>query len=280
MTVAPAFPAASEIGRRARSENFDVASLLLGARMRETLLAIYEFARLVDELGDTIDGDRLAALDEAQAELDRAYAGRPRTETFRRLADAIAVADLPREPFVRLIDANRRDQVQHEYETFDDLIGYCSLSANPVGELVLAAFNAATPERIAWSDDVCSALQVIEHIQDVREDAHAGRIYLPREDMARFRVAADDLTAASAGTGLRALLAFECDRAGALLRPGVPLVASLRGRARLAVAGYVGGGRATLDAIAAAGYDVLHSTPTATRAARVVAVLRLLRGSR
>ena len=280
MTVAPAFPAASEIGRRARSENFDVASLLLGARLRETLLAVYGFARLVDELGDTIDGDRLAALDEAEAELDRAYAGHPRTETFRRLAHAIAVADLPREPFVRLIDANRRDQVQHEYETFDDLIGYCSLSANPVGELVLAAFGAATPQRVAWSDDVCSALQVIEHIQDVREDAHAGRIYLPREDMARFGVAADDLTAASAGTGLRALLAFECERAGALLRSGIPLVASLRGRARLAVAGYVGGGRATLDAIAAAGYDVLHSTPTATRAARVSAVLRLLRGSR
>jgi squalene synthase HpnC len=280
MTVAPAFPAAGELVRRARSENFDVASLLLGARTRETLLAIYGFARLVDELGDAVDGDRLAALDAAEAELELAYAGRPRNETFRRLAAAIAQAHLPREPFARLIDANRRDQVQHEYETFDDLLGYCALSANPVGELVLAAFGAATPDRVALSDDVCSALQVIEHVQDVREDAEAGRVYLPAEDRARFGVAAEDLTAPAASAALRALLAFECDRAAALLRSGKPLVASLRGRARIAVAGYVGGGIATLEAIAGAGYDVLRATPAPSRLARASATLRLLKGSR
>jgi squalene synthase HpnC len=277
MTAAPAFPAARELGKRARSENFDVASLLLGRRTRATLLAIYGFARLVDELGDTVDGDRLAALDEAEAELDRAFAGRPRTETFRQLAEAIREAGLPREPFVRLIDANRRDQVQHTYETFDDLLSYCALSANPVGELVLAAFGAATPERIAWSDDVCSALQVIEHIQDVREDALAGRIYLPGEERARFGVDEADLTAGSASPALRAALAFQCERAGGLLRSGRPLVASLRGRARIAVAGYVGGGVATLDAVKASGYDVLQSTPRATRRARAAATVRLLR---
>jgi squalene synthase HpnC len=280
MTAAPAFPAANEIGRRARSENFEVASLLVGARTRATLLAIYGFARLVDELGDELNGDRLAALDEAEAELDRAYAGRPRTATFERLAAAIADAQLPREPFVRLIEANRRDQVQHEYETFDDLLAYCRLSANPVGELVLGAFGVATPDRVTLSDDVCSALQVIEHIQDVREDSERGRVYLPREDRARFGVAADDLTADAASPALRALLAFECERAAALLSSGPPLVASLRGRARVAVAGYVGGGLATLDAIAAAGHDVLRSTPTATRAARGLATVRLLRGRR
>ena len=280
MTAAPTFPAASEIGRRARSENFAVASLLLGGRARETLLAIYGFARLVDELGDAVSGDRLEALDEAEAELDRAYTGDARTDAFERLAAAIADARLPREPFARLIEANRLDQVQHEYETFDDLLAYCALSANPVGELVLTAFGVATPDRIALSNDVCSALQVIEHVQDVREDAQAGRIYLPHEDRSRFGVAAEELTASTASPALRALLAFECDRAASLLRSGAPLVASLRGRARVAVAGYVGGGLATLAAISAAGYDVLHATPTASRPARAFAAMRLLRGNR
>jgi squalene synthase HpnC len=280
MTIAPTFPAASEIGRRARSENFEVASLLLGARTRATLLAIYGFARLVDELGDAIDGDRLAALDEAEAELDRAYAGNPRTETFRRLSAAIASAGLPREPFARLIEANRQDQRQHDYETFDDLLAYCALSASPVGELVLAAFGVATPDRVALSNDVCNALQVIEHVQDVREDAQAGRVYLPREDCERFGVAGRQLTDGTASPELRALLAFECGRAAALLRSGWPLVGSLRGRARIAVAGYVGGGIATLAAIEAAGYDVLHATPKATRSARAAAALRVVRGRR
>jgi phytoene/squalene synthetase len=144
-----------------------------------------------------------------------------------------------------------------------------------VGELVLTAFGTATPDRIALSNDVCSALQVIEHVQDVGEDARAGRIYLPREDRERYGVAPEELTGQAASPELRALLAFECDRAATLLRSGSSLVASLRGRARIAIAGYVGGGFATLDAISAAGYDVLRSPPRAPRPARLRATLRL-----
>jgi squalene synthase HpnC len=280
VTAAPAFPASDRIRRRARGENFDVASLVLGGRARTLLLAIYDVARLVDELGDTVDGDRHAALDEAEAELERAYTGTPRTDVFRGLAAALALAPLPREAFARLIEANRRDQRQHDYATFDDLVDYCTLSANPVGELVLAAFDASTPERVALSDDVCTALQVIEHVQDVREDALAGRIYMPRDDRDRFGVEPADLTADLATPALRELVAFECDRAAALLRSGIPLVASLQPRARIAVAGYVGGGLATLAAIRRTGHDVLRDTPKATRAAKVAATLRVLGSAR
>ena len=142
---------------------------------------------------------------------------------------------------------------------------YCDLSANPVGELVLYVFDAATPERIALSDRVCTALQLAEHWQDVGEDFRRGRVYLPGEDRARFRVEPEQLGASSAGPQLRELLAFETERARSLLDEGAPLVGTLRGRARIAVAGYVGGGRATLDAIERA-IDVLRSTPRATRA--------------
>jgi squalene synthase HpnC len=280
MTTAVAgFPLADDVRRRAGSENFSVASLILGARTRARLLAVYDFARLVDELGDTIAGDRLAALDEAEAELDRAFAGRATTPIFRQLQPVIASTPLPRDPFLRLIEANRRDQVQTEYETFDDLVAYCDLSANPVGELVLHVFGAATPERIELSNDVCTALQVIEHLQDVREDALAGRIYLPREDRDAFGVEPDDLTHERAPDALRALVAFECDRASQLIASGTRLAASLPMRARIAIAGYTGGGLANLAAIAAAGHDVLRATPKATRATKIKATVRVLAGA-
>ena len=184
---------------------------------------------------------------------------------------------MPREPFLRLIEANRRDQLVGSYATFEELAGYCDLSANPVGELVLHVFGRATPDRIALSDRVCTALQLAEHCQDVEEDYGRGRVYLPAEDLERFGVGPDHLAARETSPSLRRLLAFEVDRARRLLAEGTPLVGRLRGRARLAVAGYVGGGRATLDAIAAADYDVLAVTPRASctqRARSTIAVLR------
>jgi squalene synthase HpnC len=274
--AATTFPRADEVRRRARTENFDVASLLLGSRQRAALLAIYDFARLVDEVGDSTPGDRLATLDEVEAELGRAFTERAQTPVFQQLAAVLLDTALPREPFARLVEANRRDQIQSEYDTYEDLVSYCELSANPVGELVLSVFDAATPPRIRLSDDVCTALQVIEHIQDVREDALAGRIYLPRGDRERFGVREDDLTADRASPALQALLAFECERAAGLLRSGVPLAASLPWRARIAVAGYVGGGVAALTALSRGRYDVLRAKLVAGRAARIAATARVL----
>jgi phytoene/squalene synthetase len=160
---------------------------------------------------------------------------------------------------VRLIEANRRDQRQAAYATFHELVDYCDLSANPVGELVLHVFGVATPARIALSDDVCTALQLLEHWQDVQEDWERGRVYLPAEDLEHFDVAP--------GQTSDALLAFEIERARALLDRGASLVGTLRGRARLAVAGYVGGGRAGLDALAAGSWK-------ASKRDRVAATLK------
>jgi squalene synthase HpnC len=273
-------PAAEAVRRRATTENFSGASLLLGSATRRRLMAVYGFARLVDELGDAVQGDRLVALDEAEAELDLAFAGNARTPLFQEVEALIRDCRVRREPFARLIEANRRDQVQPEYETWDDLVSYCELSANPVGRLVLAVFGVETPERVSRSDDVCTALQVVEHVQDVREDALAGRIYLPGDDRRRHGVERGDLTAGALTPGLRAVLELECDRARELLRSGAPLVASLRGRARFAVAGYVAGGVAALDALRGAGYDVLSQAPRPSKATRARATLAVLRSAR
>jgi squalene synthase HpnC len=251
----------------AAGENFPVALRVLGPRVAAHLTAIYGFARLVDQIGDEIGGDRLAALDAFRVDVARMFdGGDPRQPLLRRLVPTVRACGMPRGPFERLIDANRRDQSVRAYATFDELAGYCDLSANPVGELVLYVFGAASPELIALSDRVCTALQLVEHWQDVGEDYRRGRVYLPAEDLARFGVATEELGAPHASPALRELIAFEVARARRLLDDGAPLVRRLRGRARIAVAGYVGGGRANAEAIVRAGYDVLPGAPKATRA--------------
>jgi squalene synthase HpnC len=271
-------PDESAILPLAARENFNVASLLLGRATRARLTAVYGFARLVDQIGDEVDGDRLAWLDEFEQDLHRVFDGTPHHPLLQRLATTVRACTLPREPFLRLIEANRRDQRTSEYGTFDELVEYCDLSANPVGELVLHVFDAATPERIALSDRVCTALQLVEHWQDVGEDFRRGRIYFPTEDLARFDVDAKELGAQTTGAPMKRLLEFEVDRARRLLDEGAPLIGQLRGRARFAVAGYVGGGRAALDAIAAAAYDVLPVAPRATGRRRLRKTLQALRG--
>jgi len=179
-------------------------------------------------------------------------------KALKRTAKECAV---PAEPFYDLIQANRQDQLVARYATYQELADYCKLSANPVGQVVLYIMKAATPERIAASDSICTALQIIEHTQDVAEDLANDRIYLPRQDMDAYQVTEADLAAKTASARVRDLVKFEADRARRLLDEGAPLVGTLRGAARLAIAGYVAGGRATLKAIEAGGYDVLRSTP-------------------
>ncbi len=261
---------------RSRHENFPVATRLLGTREREQLMAIYAFARLTDDIGDEAPGDRLALLDWLDDELDLAFRGEAIHPVFQRLTPLIEDLGLTPEPFRALIAANRQDQRVTRYETFEDLVNYCMLSAAPVGHLVLAVFHATTIERIALSDKICIALQIVEHLQDVGEDARAGRVYLPLEDLARCGCRLDELTAPSAGPGLRRVVAYEAERARALLNDGAPLAATLPWRPRVAVEGFVGGGRAVIDALGKASYDVLATTCTPTQRALVTHVLTSL----
>jgi squalene synthase HpnC len=275
-------PSAEAIGSaaaaQASGENFPVALRLLPGRYRRRLEAVYGFARAVDDMGDEAPpAERAQLLDALEADLGRLYqfqdpalregpaedgpaeAG-PELGVVRALATVVGECAIPQQVFADLIRANRQDQVVSRYPAFSDLVAYCRLSANPVGRIVLHVFGVDTPERRILSDRVCTALQLAEHWQDVAEDFQAGRIYLPAEDMERFGCAESDLAAPSAGPQLRALMAFEVERAGQLLDEGAPLVGNLHGSARVAVAGYVAGGRAALAAITEAGHDVLRAT--------------------
>ncbi len=255
-------PDAAALRVRARGENFPVASRLLSRAQRTHLLALYGFARLADQIGDEATGDRLVLLDRLEADLDRIFTGDvPLDPHLLRLALTVQALALPDLPFRRLIEANRQDQRVTRYATWAELRGYCELSASPVGRLVLHVFGAATPDRFAASDAICTALQLVEHCQDVAEDFARGRLYLPTEDLARFGCREAHLLEPTANEPVRALLRFEVARVRMLLASGAPLVRSLRGRARWAVAGFVAGGRAAADAIERRGFDVLGGAP-------------------
>ncbi len=269
-------PSADAVMARAATENFPVAGRLLAPAVRGDLRAIYGFARLVDELGDSVVGDRLAALDWLEAELDRAFAGAAEHPLLVRLQPTLARGQLTREPFVRLIEANRVDQRVSSYETWQELRAYCALSADPVGELVLGVFGMASPERIALSNSICTGLQLVEHCQDVAEDLAVGRVYLPAEDLARFGCSPGQLGEQHAGGPLRLVLAFELARARRLFEDGAALIDCLRGAPRLTVAAFVAGGRAAAMAIERAGYDVLGGPPSAGRGRVLLALMATL----
>jgi squalene synthase HpnC len=269
VTSAAAVDAINPGAERASGENFPVALRLLPTSRRGYLMAVYGFARTTDDIGDRAPpGQRLRLLDELEEDLRRLYAGRgpaatagPQTRVVRELEPAVTDCGIPMQPFLDLIQANRQDQVVGRYQSFEELTGYCRLSANPVGRIVLHVFGCFSERRAELSDSVCTALQLAEHWQDVAEDFRADRIYLPAQDMKEYGCTEDDLSLATAPPQLRALIAFETDRAAAMLNAGAPLIGSLRGAARVAVAGYVAGGRAALAAIAGAGHDVLRGAP-------------------
>jgi squalene synthase HpnC len=248
------------------AENFPVALRLLPRGPREALTRVYAFARFVDDVGDESRGDRLAMLNRVEADVRALWSGTAALPPVQGLAPHTDV--LPQQALLDLIEANRIDQRVNRYDTFDELLGYCYLSAAPVGRIVLAIAGIEDAEAMRRSDDVCNALQVLEHCQDVAEDARAGRIYLPIEDLRGAGVNApliETLNANTASAPLRTTVALEVDRALQLLVSGRPLVRSLRGWARMAVAGYVAGGYATADAIAKAGFDTLASEVKPTK---------------
>jgi len=296
----------SSVAARARTENFPVASLLFPRSVRPHLRAIYGFARLVDILGDEFAADspdgtrrsptqervsagdagrarafsettstsdvvgaRLAALDELGAELAACYEGEPTWAVMRKLQPTIRACDLPREPFLRLIEANRMDQRISEYETWDDLKGYCVHSADPVGRLVLGVLDRQ-PELVTLSDDVCTGLQLVNFLQDVPRDLALGRVYLPAEDRRGFGVT----ELAEPNEPLRHLLVFEAERARALLASSEDLRRGLGGRIGRAVAVFGRGGLAALDALERADWDIFNGRPRPSRARLVLAAIR------
>lgn len=261
-------------------ENFPVLSLFVPWRLRQHFANVYAYCRWADDLADEIEDPQkaLVLLDWWETELDGCYSGRPRHPVMVALAETIGAFGIPRQPFVDLLAAFRRDQRQTRYATYADLLDYCRCSADPVGRLVLYLCKAHNAENAALSDAVCTGLQLANFWQDVCVDLEKGRIYLPLEDMARFGVTEESLAAPDDGPAFRKLLAFEVERAEELLRRGLPLARRLRGRLRVAVAGFALGGLAILQKIRAAHFTVLQARPKLTRGDKLAVLARALFG--
>ena len=249
-------------------ENFTVGSWFLPKEKRPHVYAVYAFCRFVDDLGDESQGDRLSLLDSWEEELLSSQDSRQDHPITVALGETIRRFHIPREPLLKLIEANRIDQRVHRHRTYGDLLHYCDHSANPVGRLFLYLFGYRDEERQRLADATCTALQLTNFWQDVRRDLEMGRVYIPQEDMERFGYPEERLQAGVADEAFRELMRFEVDRARALFNQGARLVDMVDGAARLDIALFTLGGLHILKAIERRGYDVLRSRPTLSKAAK------------
>jgi phytoene synthase len=255
---------------RSHYENFPVGSALVPARLRKHFYSIYSFARIADDFADEAydedhsEQERLGLLEEWRAMLHTASDGRATHPVFIALADTIKQFELPLGLFEDLLTAFAQDVIVRRYQSFDQLLDYCRRSANPIGRLILLLFGHRHQQLHAWSDDICSALQLANHWQDVSVDLEKHRIYLPAEDLTRFEVGEDELFGLRAGEGFQRLMKFEIDRTRELFGQGKPLCTAVGGRLGLELRAIWLGGTLILDRIEQNGYDVFTRRPVIT----------------
>jgi squalene synthase HpnC len=261
---------------RTHYENFHVATWFLPPRLRQHFYNVYAYCRISDDLGDEVGDPQqaLALLDAWEAELDACYGGSPRHPVFVALRETVRACDIPKQPFADLLKAFRQDQTVSRYETFDDLLGYCRYSANPVGHLVLYVCGYRDAERQRLSDYTCTALQLANFWQDVIDDFAKGRVYLPLEDMQRFSVSEEDVRLRRFTPAFRELMQFEVMRAQQWFARGLPLVSMVDRKLALDIELFTRGGQEILSAIERQGYNVLERRPVISRMRKLGLLLR------
>ena len=232
-------------------ENFPVGSILLPGRLRRPVSVIYAFARAADDFadeGDLDDTTRLALLDGFRKELDAIGADTtPTTPLFHDVADIVAKHKLPLQPFYDLLDAFSQDVTQKRYANFAEVMDYCRRSANPVGELLLHLYEAATPKNLAYSNAVCTSLQLINFLQDIAIDyREKNRIYLPQDEMAKYGISENQLALGQTLGMWNPFMQFQIERARKLLHAGTPLGKALPGRIALELRMIILGGETIL----------------------------------
>lgn len=264
---------------RSHYENFAVASRLLPRKLRDPTAAIYAFARSADDIadeGECSDAQRLQQLESMADALRAIAAGQPATlPLYVALADSIRRYGLPLQPFHDLLDAFRQDVTKKRYASFGEVMVYCRQSANPVGRLLLALGGEASERNLALSDAVCSALQLINFLQDIAQDYHKhNRIYLPADDMARCGVTESQIAQQQNSPALRALVQLQIQRAARLLGAGSPLGVRVKGRFGLELRAIILGGSRVLEMLQR--QENSFSRPRLTRLDRIAIVWKAL----
>ena len=242
-------------------ENFPVGSLLLQSNLRPHVHRIYAFARTADDLAD--EARDLAGLLAWRRGLEDALTGRGRPpELLSDLASTIREFALPEALFFDLLDAFQQDLTQDRYEDADQLMAYCRKSADPIGRLLLHLHGQTQAENLPLSDRICTALQILNHAQDIKDDyVTRNRIYLPQDLMDRHRVKEADLGADRTSAGLRACLASWGDFVRDSFAQGWPLTRRLEGRFALELKAILQGAALVLDRMQRSGFRVLERRP-------------------
>jgi squalene synthase HpnC len=280
---APSLSEAREYCRKlARShyENFSVATWFLPQRLRQHFCNVYAYCRISDDLGDEVGNPEasLRLLDEWESELTACYAGSPRHPVFVALAETVAKFDIPKEPFSDLLSAFRQDQTVTRYATFDDLLGYCLNSANPVGRLVLYVCGYRDSERQQLSDFTCTALQLANFWQDVSADYAKGRLYLPLEDLKEYGVVESDIAGARNTDAFCRMMQFEVQRAREWFDRGLPLASCVDRELAIDIELFSRGGQEILNAIQRQNFKVLGCRPAISKSRKLALVARAALG--
>ena len=257
-------------------ENFNVGSWFIKRRLRPHFFAVYAFCRLVDDLGDEVEGDRLELLDRWEEELRLCYGGSPNLVWFQALQNTVREFGIPPEPFLRLIEANRRDQRDSEYRDFEHVVEYCTYSATPVGHLVLYLYGYFSEHMARLSDHTCIALQLANFWQDVARDSDKGRVYIPKSDMSDFGVPLETIEGRNPTRQFRELMRFQVDRTRDLFKAGYELRNYLEKDFKLEFAAITSGGLSVLDEIEELDYDTLTTRPTVSRAKKIRIMFNIL----
>lgn len=265
---------------RTHYENFSVATWFLPARLRQHFFNVYAYCRISDDLGDEVGDAKqsLELLDQWETELNACYEGSPRHPVFVALTETVKQCNIPKHEFSDLLTAFRRDQTITRFETFQDVLGYCRYSANPVGHLVLYLCGYSDEERQQLSDYTCTALQLANFWQDVHVDYGKGRIYLPLEDLKRFGVSEDDIEQRRATVGFLDMMRFEVERAWQWFERGLPLAKKVGKELAVDIELFSRGGQEILNAIERQGFDVLRKRPVISRGRKLLLVARAAAG--
>ena len=281
--VAPSLAEARQYCRKLATnhyENFSVATWFLPKRLRQHFYNVYAYCRISDDLGDEVGDPRasLQLLDAWQQELEACYAGSPKHPVFVALSETVQAFEIPKHEFSDLLTAFRQDQTVTRYKSFDDLLGYCKNSANPVGHLVLYLCGYKDSERQLLSDFTCTALQLANFWQDVSLDYAKGRIYLPLDDLHRFAVSEDDIAHQRNTSAFVEMMKFEVERAREWFRQGLPLIQKVSRELAVDIELFSRGGQEILNAIEAQGFAVLGRRPVISKPRKLALVARAALG--
>lgn len=246
-------------------ENFPVASVLLPRRLRRPVRIIYRFARAADDFADEGDlpaEERLRLLDGFRAQLALIERGEtPQEALFADLAEIIRQYQLPIQLFYDLLSAFSQDVSKTRYADFGEVMDYCRRSANPIGRLLLHLYGETDERNLAHSDAICSALQVINFLQDVAIDYKKDRIYLPQDEMEKYRIREQHIAAGDTGGMWVPFIMPQIERARKLLQGGAPLGKKLPGRLGLEMRLIIAGGETILRKLYESKGDMYNQRP-------------------